>query len=204
MFLFLRHCILAFGFISFVGKGYAQELQIQDPRSMRSALLQILPPSFYISQVLGTGQGELFLFVDPTDAASQNLVRNVQGVANVTVRYYLAPSDAPLSMRTAKRIWCSPDRTKVLLQVMLQHVELPHAPAACNKTVVEKLARLIDARIMRARPGLLTQFGLGSGAAPTEHLATAMFPDVSSDAAKFAPSQASCKEVFGLPCMPAP
>lgn len=153
----------------------AQELLIQDPQQMRIAFLQILPTRLAIVQKLGNGQGELYVMVDPLDVHSKNLVRNIQGLAQATVYYYVAPLDVPDSQQAAKNIWCAHDRLQALLAVMMYERPLPMAPASCSTAGIAKVRHLVDTRVARPRPLLLSSRGLGAGVATRDELALTLF-----------------------------
>ena len=174
----------------------AQELLIQDPQAMRIALLEILPTRLSIVQKLGNGQGELYVMVDPLDPNSKKLVRNIQGLNQATVYYYLAPLDAPNSEQAAKNIWCTRDRLQALLAVMVHERELHSAPASCSTAGVSKLRHLVDTRVARPRPLLLSSQGLGAGVATTEELASVLFR------APLPPSFMNPGVACALPCLP--
>ena len=174
----------------------AQELIIQDPQAMRLALVEILPTRLSIVQRLGNGQGELFVIVDPLDQKSKKLVRNIQGLSQATIYYYLAPLDAPNSEQAAKNIWCTHDRLQALLTVMVREQALHTAPASCSTAGVNKLRHLVDTRVARPRPLLLSSQGLGAGVASTEELASVLFR------APLSPSFTAPGAACAWPCLP--
>lgn len=153
----------------------AQELLIQDPQQMRIAFLQILPTRLSIVQKLGNGQGELYVMVDPLDTNSKNLVHNIQALTQATIYYYVAPLDAPGSQQAAKNVWCAHDRLQALLAVMVYERPLPTAPASCSTAGITKVQHLVDTRVARPRPLLLSSRGLGAGVATHDELALALF-----------------------------
>jgi hypothetical protein len=173
----------------------AQELLIQDPEAMRIALVEILPTRLSIVQKLGNGQGELYVMVDPLDPNSKKLVRNIQGLNHATVYYYLAPLDAPNSEQAAKNIWCTRDRLQALLAVMVHERVLNTAPASCSPAGVSKLRHLVDTRVARPRPLLLSSQGLGAGVATTEDLASVLFQ------APLSPSFKAPGAACAMPCL---
>lgn len=162
--------------VSVADVAQADQLAIQEPERMRTEFLKRLPKRWAVTQVLGSGQGELFFILDPMSPGSRQLVRNIQQLHDATVYYYLAPNGEYESSELSRRIWCARDRAQALLDVMLADRELPPAPSACDASVLQEVAFTVNTAIMRPRPGVLTARGLGAGVPTAAHLETVKFP----------------------------
>lgn len=99
-----------------------------------------LPLDLAIKQVRGNGRRVVAVFSDPFCGFCRQLDQNLSRLDNITVYTFLYPilrkDESP---EMAGRIWCSPDRAKAYLDLMLRNRE-PAKVAACNVPLERWLA----------------------------------------------------------------
>jgi len=99
-----------------------------------------LPADLAIKQVRGNGRRVVAVFSDPYCGFCRQLDQNLARLDNITIYTFLYPilrkDESP---EMASRIWCSPDRAKAYLDLMLRNRE-PAKVAACNAPVEKWLA----------------------------------------------------------------
>lgn len=89
--------------------------------------------------VRGKGTRQLAYFSDPRCPYCRKFDQELTQVDDVTVHVFLIPIIAPDSAAISKAVWCSPDRTKAWLDLMLNGVQ-PAAKASCDTPIEKNLA----------------------------------------------------------------
>ena len=89
-----------------------------------------LPLKDAFTIVRGNGKRKLAVFEDPNCGYCKRFERDLQQVDNVTVHMFLYPILGPDSVEKSKNIWCTKDKGKAWLDVMLR--EQPPATASCD------------------------------------------------------------------------
>jgi thiol:disulfide interchange protein DsbC len=89
--------------------------------------------------VRGKGTRQFAYFSDPRCPYCRRLDQELTQVDDVTVHVFMIPIIAADSAAVSKAIWCSPDRAKAWLDLMLRGVQ-PVAKAACDTPIEKNLA----------------------------------------------------------------
>lgn len=99
-----------------------------------------LPLSDAIKVVRGDGSRSVYIFADPDCPYCQQLETSMAAVNNVTAYVFLLPLSEihPDAYRKSVGIWCSADREKAWLSVMLK--QAPVANAECSNPVDRNVA----------------------------------------------------------------
>ncbi len=132
-----------------------------------------LPLDLAIKQVRGNGRRVVAVFSDPFCSFCRQLDQSLAKLDDVTVYTFLYPilrKDESPEMAT--RIWCSPDRAKAYLDLMLRN--RPPARAAGCSAPVDKWLALGEKLKVRATPVSFTTSGVRVVGARTEELQRAM------------------------------
>jgi thiol:disulfide interchange protein DsbC len=96
------------------------------------------PQAFKI--VRGKGTRQLAYFSDPRCPYCRRFDQELTKVDDVTVHVFLIPIIAADSAAISKAVWCSPDRTKAWLDLMLSGVQPASAKAGCDTPIEKNLA----------------------------------------------------------------
>ena len=75
----------------------------------------LLPLDGAIKMVRGTGKNVLVTFEDPNCSYCKKLVRELQGVKDITIYTFLLPVLSEDSVTKSRAIWCSADRAMISL-----------------------------------------------------------------------------------------
>ena len=95
-----------------------------------------LPLKDAFTVVRGNGKRKLAVFEDPNCGYCKRFERDLQKVDNVTVYMFLYPILGPDSVEKSKNIWCTKDKGKAWLDVMLR--EQPLASASCDASALNR------------------------------------------------------------------
>lgn len=95
-----------------------------------------LPLKDAFTIVRGNGKRKLAVFEDPNCGYCKRFERDLQKVDNVTVHMFLYPILGPDSVEKSKNIWCTKDKGKAWLDVMLR--EQPPAAASCDSSALNR------------------------------------------------------------------
>ena len=99
-----------------------------------------LPLELAIKQVKGNGKRVVAVFADPFCPFCRQLDQSLAKMDDVTIYTFMYPILRPNeSPEMASRIWCSPDRSKAYLDLML-HNRAPSKVAACVAPVDKWMA----------------------------------------------------------------
>lgn len=96
-----------------------------------------LEQSFKI--VRGNGKRQLAYFSDPNCPYCKKLEKDLLQLQDVTLHVYLYPILSPESANKSKAVWCSPDRGKAWIDLMVNGVE-PKAESTCENPIEKNLA----------------------------------------------------------------
>ena len=132
-----------------------------------------LPLELAIKQVRGSGKRVVAVFSDPFCPFCRQLDQSLAKLDDVTIYTFLYPilrkDESP---EMASRIWCSPDKAKAYLDLMLRNRQ-PAKVAACNAPV-DKWLTLGGKLGIRATPVSYVSSGLKVVGARFEDLKGAM------------------------------
>jgi thiol:disulfide interchange protein DsbC len=95
-----------------------------------------LPLKDAFAVVRGNGKRKMAVFEDPNCGYCKRFERDLQKVTDVTVYMFLFPILSPDSGDKARNIWCSKDRAKAWLDLMVK--DQPVAKASCDASTLER------------------------------------------------------------------
>lgn len=95
-----------------------------------------LPLEQAVKVVKGNGSRSIATFEDPNCGYCKKLVKELQGVKDVTIYTFLYPILAPDSTEKSKNIWCAKDRGKAWTDWMVE-AKVP-AAATCDTAAIDK------------------------------------------------------------------
>lgn len=133
-----------------------------------------LPFSLALKEVKGDGSRKMFVFTDPNCTYCKKLEGELQQVSNVTIYRLLYPI-FPGSDQKVRDVWCSNDRNKAWLDLMLQGtVPAPTSNDKCNYPVAQAMELGKKMRVT-GTPALVFADGmLVPGALPADELEKAL------------------------------
>lgn len=99
-----------------------------------------LPFEWAVTTRRGDGRRRIAIFSDPNCPYCRTFERDLAQVDDITVHIFMYPVIKPESVRQAKSVWCSKDRSKAWNDLMLKDVQ-PTAPTDCPNPV-DKLVAL--------------------------------------------------------------
>jgi len=108
-------------------------------RKLNAIRFEDLPLAQAFKIVRGKGTRQLAYFSDPRCPYCRKFDQELTRVEDVTVHVFLIPIIAPDSGAISKAVWCSPDRAKAWLDLMLNGVQ-PTAKATCDTPIDKNLA----------------------------------------------------------------
>jgi thiol:disulfide interchange protein DsbC len=108
-------------------------------RKLNAVRFEDLPLAQAFRIVRGKGTRQLAYFSDPRCPYCRKFDQELTKVDDVTVHVFLIPIIAPDSAAISKAVWCSPDRSKAWLDLMLNGVQ-PTAKASCDTPIEKNLA----------------------------------------------------------------
>jgi thiol:disulfide interchange protein DsbC len=108
-------------------------------RKLNSVAFTDLPLAQAFRIVRGKGTRQLAYFSDPRCPYCRKFDQELTQVDDVTVHVFMIPIIAPDSAAISKAVWCSPDRSKAWLDLMLRGVQ-PTAKATCDTPIEKNLA----------------------------------------------------------------
>ncbi len=95
-----------------------------------------LPLKDAFTVVRGNGKRKLAVFEDPNCGYCKRFERDLQKVDNVTIHMFLYPILGPDSVEKSRNIWCTKDKGKAWLDVMLR--EQPPPAASCDTSALNR------------------------------------------------------------------
>ena len=98
-----------------------------------------MPFSNAFKIVRGNGKRQVAYFSDPNCPWCRKLDQEFAQMNDVTVHVFLYPILSAESLPKAKAVWCSPDRTKAWLDLMLKNT-MPSAAGNCDTPIEQVLA----------------------------------------------------------------
>jgi thiol:disulfide interchange protein DsbC len=108
-------------------------------RKLNAIKFEDLPLAQAFKIVRGKGTRQLAYFSDPRCPYCKKFDQELTQVDDVTVHVFLLPIIAPDSAAISKAVWCSPDRAKAWLDLMLKDIA-PTAKANCEAPLDKNVA----------------------------------------------------------------
>jgi thiol:disulfide interchange protein DsbC len=109
-------------------------------RKLSAVAFDSLPLESAIKIVRGDGSRKIAIFEDPNCGYCKRFERDLAGVSDITVYVLLYPILSQDSVEKSTAIWCSGDRGKAWLDIMLKDTAPAAAAAACTTPVDKVLA----------------------------------------------------------------
>ena len=97
---------------------------------------ETLPFKDAFTIVRGNGKRRLAVFEDPNCGYCKRLERDLQKVDNVSLHIFLLPILGPDSVEKSKNVWCSRDKAKAWLDLMIREQAPP--AQACDTTALNR------------------------------------------------------------------
>jgi len=94
-----------------------------------------LPLDLAVKSVRGNGKRTLVVFADPNCGYCKKLEKEMAGVTDVTIYYFLYPILTPSSLEKSKAVWCSADRVKAFNDMMQRDVDPGTAKTDCQAPI---------------------------------------------------------------------
>jgi thiol:disulfide interchange protein DsbC len=98
-----------------------------------------LPLENAVKIVRGNGSRRVAMFADPNCGYCKRFERDLLGVSDITVYVFLYPILSPDSVAKSKAVWCSPDRGKAWIDMMVRDTP-PKLDAKCDTPIDKNLA----------------------------------------------------------------
>jgi thiol:disulfide interchange protein DsbC len=105
-----------------------------------------LPLDSAVKIVRGNGSRRIAMFADPNCGYCKRFERDLIGVTDITVYVFLYPILSPDSITKSKAVWCSADKGKAWLDIMLKDVT-PTNEITCTTPIEKNLAYGKEKRI---------------------------------------------------------
>ena len=114
-----------------------QNLTEKRLRDLSAIKWEDLPLNAAFKIVRGSGKRVLAVFSDPNCPYCKRFEKDLAKVDDITIYNFLYPILSQDSYDKSKAVWCSPDRGKAWIELMLNAVAPAPAPANCE-TPIEK------------------------------------------------------------------
>jgi thiol:disulfide interchange protein DsbC len=116
-----------------------------------------LPIDNAIKIVRGNGSRKVAMFADPNCGYCKRFERDLLGVNDITVYVFPYPILAPDSMEKSKAVWCSPDRGKAWIDLMVRD-QPPKSDGKCE-TPIDKVLAYGQSKKIQGTPTLFFEDG---------------------------------------------
>ena len=116
-----------------------------------------LPIDNAIKIVRGNGSRKVAMFADPNCGYCKRFERDLLGVNDITVYVFPYPILAPDSMEKSKAVWCSSDRGKAWIDLMVRDVA-PKSDGKCD-TPIDKVLAYGQSKKIQGTPTLFFEDG---------------------------------------------
>ena len=117
-----------------------------------------LPLDNAVKIVRGTGARKVAMFADPNCGYCKRFERDLLGVNDVTVYVFLYPILSPDSMEKSKAVWCSADRGKAWLDLMVRDTP-PKQPEGKCDTPIDKVLAYGQSKRVQGTPTIIFEDG---------------------------------------------
>jgi len=126
-------------------------------RQVNAVRFDTLPFDSAIKIVRGNGARKVAIFEDPNCGYCKRFERDLQGVSDITVYVFLYPVLSPDSVEKSKAVWCSADRSKAWLDIMVRDIAVA-GDTACT-TPIDQLLALGQSKKIHGTPTLIFEDG---------------------------------------------
>ena len=129
------------------------DLTAERLRKLQAIPFEALPLAQSFKVVRGNGKRKLAYFTDPNCPYCKRLEQELVNLKDVTLHVFLFPILSDDSVEKARAVWCSKDRAKAWIDLMLKEVS-PKAPAKCDAPI-EKLVQYGQDKGIKGTPTLI-------------------------------------------------
>lgn len=129
----------------------------QRTRQLNKVEFASLPLENAVKIVRGNGSRKVAIFADPNCGYCKRFERDLLGVNDITVYLFLYPILSADSMEKSKAVWCSADRGKAWIDMMVRDTP-PKLGAKCD-TPVEKVLAYGQSKKVQGTPTLFFEDG---------------------------------------------
>jgi len=126
-------------------------------RQLNKIAFADLPLDSAIKIVRGNGSRKVAVFEDPNCGYCKRFERDLAGVSDITVYVFLYPILSESSATKSKAIWCSPDRGKAWMDVMVR--DLPVSGDGNCANPIEKNVALGQSKRINGTPTIIFEDG---------------------------------------------
>ena len=126
-------------------------------RQLNKVSFDQLPIENAIKIVRGNGSRKVAVFADPNCGYCKRFERDLIGVNDITVYYFLYPILSPDSVQKAKAVWCAPDKGKAWLDYMVRDMSVP-ADSSCQ-TPIDKILEWGKGKRIQGTPTMFFEDG---------------------------------------------
>lgn len=116
-----------------------------------------LPLDNAVKIVRGNGSRKVAMFADPNCGYCKRFERDLLGVSDITVYVFLYPILSPDSVAKSKAVWCSPDRGKAWIDMMVRDTP-PKLDAKCD-TPIDKVLAYGQSKKVQGTPTIIFEDG---------------------------------------------
>ena len=116
-----------------------------------------LPLDNAVKIVRGNGSRKVAMFADPNCGYCKRFERDLLGVTDITVYVFLYPILSPDSVEKSKAVWCSPDRGKAWIDLMVRNTP-PTSEGKCE-TPVDKVLAFGQSKRVQGTPTIIFEDG---------------------------------------------
>ena len=116
-----------------------------------------LPIDNAIKIVRGNGSRKVAMFADPNCGYCKRFERDLLGVNDITVYVFPYPILSPDSMEKSKAVWCSADRGKAWIDLMVRD-QAPKSEGKCD-TPIDKVLAYGQTKKIQGTPTLFFEDG---------------------------------------------
>ena len=126
-------------------------------RQLNKIEFAALPLDDAVKIVRGNGSRKVAMFADPNCGYCKRFERDLLGIDDITVYVFLYPILSPDSVAKAKAVWCSSDRGKAWIDMMVRDTP-PKLDAKCD-TPIEKLLAYGQSKKVQGTPTIIFEDG---------------------------------------------
>jgi thiol:disulfide interchange protein DsbC len=126
-------------------------------RQLNKVDFAALPLDNAVKIVRGNGARKIAMFADPNCGYCKRFERDLLGVSDITVYVFLYPILSPDSMEKSKAVWCSADRGKAWIDMMVNNVA-PTAGTGCP-TPIDKVLAFGQSKRVQGTPTIIFENG---------------------------------------------
>ena len=117
-----------------------------------------LPFDNAVKIVRGNGSRKIAMFADPNCGYCKRFERDLLGVNDITVYVFLYPILSPDSADKSRSVWCSADRGKAWIDMMVNNVA-PTADNKCAAAPIDKVLAFGQSKRIQGTPTIFFENG---------------------------------------------